>query len=190
MDVTEQEKARVALEEAISKIKKSEDQLQTIIDAIPAQVWCALPDGSSEFQNRPWLEYSGLSAEESRGWGWRNVLHPDDAEQFLNKWLEIRASQAPGEMEARFRRSDGEYRWFLVRAVPVRDETGTITKWFGTNTDIDGRKREEKLLAGENRILEMIAGGDSLTRNPRCLVPVCRRTDWWRFTDFDPPVGP
>jgi PAS domain S-box-containing protein len=163
MDVTEREKARVALEEAIYKIKKSEDQLQTIIDAIPAQVWCALPDGSSEFQNRPWLEYSGLSAEESRGWGWRSVLHPDDAEQFLNKWLEIRTSQVPGEMEARFRHSDGEYRWFLVRAVPMRDESGNISKWFGTNTDIDDRKHAEKLLAGENRILEMIAGGDSLS---------------------------
>src|SRR5271154_4161109 len=163
MDVTEREKARVALEEAISKIKKSEGQLQTIIDAIPAQVWCALPDGSSEFQNRPWLEYSGLSAEESRGWGWHNALHPEDAEQFLNKWLEIRTSQVPGEMEARFRHSDGEYRWFLVRAVPMRDESGHISKWFGTNTDIDDRKLAEKLLAVENRILEMIAGGDSLS---------------------------
>ena len=162
MDVTEREKAKLALEEAISKIKKSEGQLQTIIDAIPAQVWCALPDGSSEFQNRPWLEYSGLSAEESRGWGWRSVLHPDDAEQFLNKWLEIRASQVPGEMEARFRHSSGEYRWFLVRAVPMRDESGNISKWFGTNTDIDDRKGAEKLLAGENQILEMIAEGDSL----------------------------
>lgn len=163
MDVTEREKAKLALEEAISKIKKSEGQLQTIIDAIPAQVWCALPDGSSEFQNRPWLEYSGLSAEESRGWGWRSVLHPDDAKQFLNKWLEIRASQVPGEMEARFRHLNGEYRWFLVRAVPMRNESGNISKWFGTNTDIDDRKGAEKLLAGENRILEMIAEGDSLS---------------------------
>jgi PAS domain S-box-containing protein len=163
MDITEQHKAREALEEAISKIKKSEDQLQTIIDTIPAQVWCALPDGSVEFQNRPWLEYSGLSAEESRGWSWSNLLHPDDVEQFLNKWFEIRTSQAQGEMEARFRHSDGEYHWFLVRAVPMRDESGNISKWFGTNTDIDHRKHAEKLLAGENRILEMIAEGDSLS---------------------------
>jgi PAS domain S-box-containing protein len=84
-----------------------------------------LPDGSVEFQNRPWLEYSGLSAEEGRDRGWRKTLHPEDVEQFLNKWLEIRESQAPGEMEARFRHSDGEYRWFLARAVPMRDESGT-----------------------------------------------------------------
>src|SRR5271154_2425904 len=163
MDVTEREKARVALEEAISKIKESEGQLKTIIDAIPAQVWCALPDGSIEFQNRPWLEYSGLSAEESRGWSWRNVIHPDDVEQFFNNWCEIRASHTLGEMEARFRHSDGEYRWFLVRAVPMWDESGNISKWLGTNTDIDDRKRAETLLAGENRILEMIAEGDSLS---------------------------
>ena len=163
MDVTEREKTRVALEESIFKIKKSESQLRAIIDAIPAQVWCALPDGSIEFQNRPWLEYSGLSAEEASGSGWCKALHPDDLQQYTNKWLETMASQAPGEWEVRFRNAEGDYRWFLVRAVPVRDECGNITNWYGTNTDIDGRKRAETLAAAENQILEMIARGDSLS---------------------------
>jgi PAS domain S-box-containing protein len=146
MDITEQERARIALESAYAAIKKSEFQFRTTLDSIPVQVWCAFPDGSAEFQSRPWLEYTGLSAEKARSWGWKDAIHPEDAEQYVRKWLEIKASQAPGEAEARFRRFDGQYRWFLVRAVPLRDEQGNIIRWYGTSTDVDDRKRAEHAL--------------------------------------------
>lgn len=145
-DITEQQQARTNLEKALVAIKKSEARFRRILDAIPTQVWCALPDGSTEFQNQRCLDYVGLSAEEAHGWGWRNALHPEDIEQYVNKWLEIKASQSPGEAEARVRRFDGEYRWFLMRIVPVRDEQGKIFQWYGTNTDIDDRKRAEQEL--------------------------------------------
>jgi PAS domain S-box-containing protein len=146
MDITARERARIALESAYAAIKKSEVQFRTILDSIPVQAWCALPDGSAEFQSRPWLEYTGLPAEKARGWGWQDAIHPDDAEQYVKRWLEIKESQAPGEAEARFRRFDGQYRWFLIRAAPLHDERGNILRWYGTSIDIDDRKRAQHAL--------------------------------------------
>jgi len=120
-------------------------------------VWCALPDGSTEFQNQRWLDYTGLSAEAARGWGWRDAIHPDDAESYMNKWLEIKASQASGEAEARFRRFDGEYCRFLMRVDPVRDERGDIVKWPRPGAGACDRhrlgwrdRREERAQAGQH----------------------------------------
>jgi formate hydrogenlyase transcriptional activator len=156
IDSIEQHEARIALEKDLDEVKMSVNRLLTIIDAIPTQAWCALPDGSAVFQNRRWLDYTGLSVEEARGWGWRDVIHPEDTEQFINKWLEIRASQMPGEAEARFRRFDGEYLWFLIRIDPLRDEQGNIVNWFGTNTDIEDRKRAEDRLRRDEIELRQI----------------------------------
>ena len=146
MDITAHERARIALESAYAAIKKSEVQFRTTLDSIPVQVWCAFPDGSAEFQSRPWLEYTGLAPEKARGWGWQVAIHPDDTEQYVRSWLKIKESQAPGEAEARFRRFDGQYRWFLIRAVPLHDEQGNIIRWYGTSLDIDDRKRAEHAL--------------------------------------------
>jgi PAS domain S-box-containing protein len=192
MDVTEQHEARAALEKALAEIKQSEAQLRAIIDAIPTQVWCALPDGSTEFQNRRWLNYAGLSAEEARGWGWRDAIHPDDAESYMNKWLEIKASQASGEAEARFRRFDGEYRRFLMRVDPVRDEQGNIVKWYGTNTDIEDRKQAEEAL---RRSEAYLAEAQRLTHTGSWVQNVAtgERThsseEFCRLYGFDPERG-
>ena len=121
-----------------------DEQLRKIINTIPALVWSTRADGSAEFFNRPWLDYTGLSYDEARDWGWEKIVHPEDRNSLLAYWRSILASGEPGENEARLRRFDGEYRWFLLRANPLRDESGAIVKWYGTNIDIEDRKRAEE----------------------------------------------
>lgn len=146
MDVTEQIQARIALQKAFDEIEKSEDQLRAIISTIPTLAWSTGPDGSADFLNERWLEYTGLSSERAKGWGWGAAIHPDDANRLAEYWKSCLASGMPAEAEARMRRSDGTYRWFLFRANPLRDESGRIVKWYGTNADIDDRKRAEERL--------------------------------------------
>jgi PAS domain S-box-containing protein len=124
----------------------SERNLKLTIDTIPALAWSTGPDGSADFFNQHYLDYLGLTAEQAGGWGWTAAVHPDDLNSLAAAWAGIMASEAPGEAEARLRRHDGEYRWFLFRANPLRDESGNIVKWYGTNTDIDDRKRAEDQL--------------------------------------------
>ena len=116
-----------------------------VVDAIPAHIWRAAPDGAIQFVNQRWLDYTGLSQAESQGWAWAstNVIHPDDLPGLLDSWRRVLAAGEPNEAEARVRRVDGEYRWYLIRAVPVRDQSGTIVGWHGVNTDIEDRKRSE-----------------------------------------------
>ena len=143
-------------------LRRGEDYLRLTIDTIPVLAWCTRPDGWNEFLNQRWLDYTGLTIEEARGWGWKVAIHPDDLPRLLDVWQGLLASGKSGELEARLRRADGVYRWFLFRVEPLRDAQGTIVKWYGTNTDIDDRKRAETLLAGENQILEMVATGKPL----------------------------
>jgi PAS domain S-box-containing protein len=152
------------------------DQLWTIIDSIPVLAWTARPDGSAEFFNQRWLEYTGLSAEEAHDWGWAIALHPDDRNGLVDYWRSILASGEPGEIEGRLRRFDGVYRWFLFRATPSFGGDRRVIKWFGTNTDIEDRKRAECLLAGENLVLEMTAKGNSLESILESLCRVVEQT--------------
>jgi formate hydrogenlyase transcriptional activator len=144
--------------------RPAEPDLRHVVDAIPAQVWRAAPDGAIEFVNQQWIDYTGLSLEQSRGWNWStsNVIHGDDLQGLLDTWRRVLETGQQDEAEARVRRFDGAYRWFLIRAVPFRNDLGAIEGWYGTNTDIEDRKRAEALLAGENRLLQMLAQGDSL----------------------------
>jgi len=146
MDVTEQHQARAALETALDEIKKSQDRLLLVIDTIPAHVWSTLADGSVDFINQRALESFGLSIEDARGWGWRSTVHPDDLARFVGAWHAALAAGEPMESEARLRRADGEYRWWLIRNVPLRDELGEIIKWYGSAFDIEDRKRAEEAL--------------------------------------------
>ena len=124
----------------------SEDQLRIMIDTIPALAWSCQPDGTTEFSNKRWLDYTGLSQSEALGLGWQLAVHPDDLGKLVERWRAILASGEPGEAEARMRRFDGEYRWFLIRAEPVRDEHSNVVRWYGTSTDIEELKRAEKEL--------------------------------------------
>jgi PAS domain S-box-containing protein len=134
-----------------------------VVDTIPTLAWSARADGSADFFNQRWLDYTGLSAEEAHDSGWTIALHPEDRGRLMDYWRRLLASGEAGEIEARLRRYDGEYRWFLFRAEPARDNRGDIFKWYGANTDIEDRKRAEALLATEIRTLEMIATGAGLT---------------------------
>jgi len=145
LDVTEQYEARQKLQRAFDEIKKSEDRLQLVIDTIPTLVWRAGPEGIPDFLNHQALYYTGLSLDQAET-GWPRAFHPDDKKGMLQKWSAIRESGMPGELEARLRRFDGEYRWFLFRAEPLRDEAGNIVKWYGSSTDIEDRKRAEEAL--------------------------------------------
>ena len=145
LDVTEQYEANEKLQRAFDEIKKSEDRLQLVIDTIPTLVWRAGPEGVPDFLNQPALDYTGLSLDQAET-GWPRAFHPEDKKGMLVKWGAIRESGAPGELEARLRRFDGEYRWFLFRAEPLHDEGGSIVKWYGSSTDIEDRKRAEEAL--------------------------------------------
>src|ERR1700686_5199528 len=118
-----------------------EERLRLIIDTIPTIVWRKNPDGSADFLNRNFLEYTGLSLEQGLGWGWMNAFHPDD--RLIVEWRAALAGEKPLEKEARLRRADGQYRWFLIRAVPQRDKQSNVVHWYGTTSDIEDRKHAE-----------------------------------------------
>src|ERR1700737_3347785 len=164
LDVTEGTK----MEEAL---KRSREYLRLTIDTIPTFAWCTGPCGSNEFLNQRWLDYTGLSIEAARDWGWKAAIYPEDLPRLLDVWHKLLDSGEPGELEARLRRFDGVYRWFLFRAEPLFDETGNIVKWYSTNTDIDDRKWAEAVLSAEKKILELISGNNSLTT---ILEALCR----------------
>jgi formate hydrogenlyase transcriptional activator len=156
-DATEQRNAREALEKAFEEIKQSEVRLRTIIDTIPVMAWCALPDGFAEFHNKRWLDYTGLSDEQGRGWGWRTAFHPEDSQAAVDDWRALIASKKPGEGERLIRRFDGEYRRNMYRAVPLMDEQGNVVRWYGTITDIEDRKRaEDSLRSNEENFRQIV----------------------------------
>src|SRR6266576_7296881 len=120
--------------------------IRLVVDTIPTLAWSAGPDGSAEFFNQRWLDYTGLSAEQALGSGWQVAIHPDDLPPILKIFGEALNSAKPYELEGRFRRFDGEFRWFLFRGSPLRDPSGKVAKWYGTNTDLEERKRAEDAL--------------------------------------------
>lgn len=133
----------------------SERNLKLTIDTIPALAWSTDTDASADFFNQHYLDFVGLSAEQVPGWNWMDALHPDDLSGLTATWKSIMDSEAPGEAEARLRRHDGEYRWFLFRAHPLRDRYGRIVKWYGTNTDITDRKQREAELRAKQELLDL-----------------------------------
>jgi PAS domain S-box-containing protein len=140
----------------------ADPDLRSIIDAIPTMAWTAGPDGQCDFLNQRWLDYAGMTAAEALGSGWAATIHQADRERILEYWQGCLTSGTPVATEARLRRYDGAYRWFLFLANPLRDAAGNITKWYGSNLDIEDRKRgEHDLLARETswrQIVDNIPG--------------------------------
>ena len=158
----------VAYSLRVRQLRRQEKKLRDVVETIPAIAWTALPDGWVDFSNRHWEEYTGLSIENGSGSGWEAAVHPEDVKRHAEKWRASVANGEPFESEARYRRGDGQYRWFLVRAVPLRDAGGKIVKWYGTITDIEDRKRAEQLQARpgahQSREHDGRIGGRALSR--------------------------
>jgi len=131
------------LQQAEDALRRSEDHLRLVIDTIPIMAWTVRPDGTVDYLNQRWMDYSGLSLEQYVAEPTRPI-HPEDIPRVLEKWQADMATGEPYEVEMRLQRADGEYRWFLVRTDPLRDESGKIAKWYGVSTDIDDRKRAEE----------------------------------------------
>jgi formate hydrogenlyase transcriptional activator len=144
------------LSDALEKLSQEAARLQTLIDTVPSFLWTSFPDGSKEFLNKRWYEYTGLTLEQGKGWGWKVVVHPDDLDRLIREWLALLNDPKPGELETRIRRYDGEYRWFLIRVLPEFDAEGKVVRWYGSDTDIEDRKRAENKLVEDGRELRRI----------------------------------
>ena len=164
----EGERSQAALKNAFLEIQSSERRLRTILDAIPTQAWSLRPDGTVAYVNQRWQEYTGLSMEDGPDIT-QVIVHPDDVQSALAKWSEIFPAAKPGESEVRLRRHDGQYRWFIVRVEPMRDEQGNVVHWYGTNTDIEDLKRAEARLRQDEQELRRIT--DAIPHTIAVLSP-------------------
>ena len=150
IDITE-------VQQAEERIRRNESELRTLVEAIPAYVGTALPDGSVDFISQSWLDYTGFSREQGTGWGWGSAIHPDDIDRVVVNWRAGLAASAPVEHELRCRCADGTYHWFLYRSFPLRDDGGNVVKWYGTLTNIDALKETERSLQmREHQLLGII----------------------------------
>ena len=140
MDISDRKQTEASLQQR-------EQELKLITEVIPQQIWTALPNGETDYFNRRWQEYTGFNLEQGRKRGWRNMIHPDDLKEVSEQWNQSIESGDNYNIEARLRRADGKYHWFLVKARPLRNDVGEIIKWYGTNTNINRIKElEQKLL--------------------------------------------
>jgi len=174
-------------------LQKGEDRLRLAIDTIPALVWSARPDGSVDFVNQRWEEYTGLSLEEGLGWKWGETVHPDDIGKFGEEWRAALASGEPMRTEARVRGADGEYRWLLIRNVPLHDERGNIVKWYGSSTDIDdGKRAEDQLRRSQTYLAEAqrLSHTGSFAYNPGSKKTLYWSEEIFRIFKLDPQPEP
>ena len=149
-DITERTRVETALAE-------SEAAFRVLAESVPQLVWMCNPDGLNVYFNQRWVEYTGLTLEESYGTGWNKPFHPDDREAAWNAWRQAVESGGLYKIENRLRRADGSYHWFLTKGEPLRDDAGRIVKWFGTSTDIDDLKLAQEELARSNAELQQFA---------------------------------
>ncbi len=153
----------VRLNRAEEALRAREFNFQLVVDSIPAPVAVTSPSGEVEGVNQPTLEYFGKTFEELKGWKASDVVHPDDLQHTIDALMKAHETGQAYNVESRHRRADGIYRWFNVLGLPLRDTEGEILRWFHLLIDIDGRKRAEAQLAGEKRLLEMVASSYPLT---------------------------
>jgi formate hydrogenlyase transcriptional activator len=181
-DITERKRAE-------EDLRASERKYRHLVDTTPAFIHTALPDGSLDFLSRGWLEYGGLPQTDFLDWRWTAAIHPEDVEGFVDKWRAALASGEPFVAESRVRRSDGEYRWFLQRNVPLRDETGKIVKWYGTGIDIEERRRAEESLQSSKAYLaeaQRLSQTGSWAWNPATNKNTYQSEEFMRVLGYDP----
>jgi PAS domain S-box-containing protein len=162
LDITDRRHAEEELREAkiAATLREGADRYNFLADTVPQIIWTARPDGCFDYYNKAWFDYTGLTLEETKDWGWGAVVHPDDLPACIDRWTLSCTTGNDYEVEYRFKRaSDGSYRWHLGRALAMRDEQGQIVQWVGTCTDIDDTKRSKERLQATNdelgvRVLE------------------------------------
>jgi PAS domain S-box-containing protein len=140
----EQQQLNSELEERVAKrtkeLTESENKLRLILNSIPQIAWTSSTDGDVTFYNQRWYDYTGLNFEQTKAWGWKEVIHPDDLQYNLDAYSNIVASNQPGEFEIREKRFDDVYKWHLIRLAPLKDNDGKVKLWIGTATDIQDLK--------------------------------------------------
>ena len=156
-DITKRKQAEQALERANMELRNSEERFRTLADFVPDMLWTTDHRGVATYVSRRYQAYTGLPLEDLLGEGWTRFLHPDDRQRIAQVWSESVATGQPYATEYRLRRSDGTYRWFVARGIPIVDPGGLITQWLGSSTDIDELKRTEQALRRSNEELEQFA---------------------------------
>jgi PAS domain S-box-containing protein len=150
-DITERKRAEEELMVRTTKLEESEHRYRFLTDTMPQIMWSSKPDGNLDYFNQRWYDYSGMTFEETKDWGWQPVVHPDDLENCVKQWTKSFKTGCDYEVEYRFKRAaDGAYRWHLGRAFPMPNEKGEIVQWVGTCTDIDDAKRGKQKLQAAN----------------------------------------
>jgi PAS domain S-box-containing protein len=177
----------VELKRAQSAARESEQHFRQLADRLPQLVWTSTPDGVCDYLGRQWVEYTGIPANRQLGSAWLQQLHPDDSAPARKAWASAIAATSRSStefrtdfhVEFRIRRADGVYRWFDTRALPLRDGSGRIVKWFGSSTDVDERKRAERRLETQNAVSRALAEAASLSEaTPRIMKALCDSEGW------------
>lgn len=138
------------------KLQESNDRFRFLAESIPQKVWTAKPNGEIDYYNQQWLQFTGLTFEELKDWGWEKIIHPDDLNDTTRFWQKSLATATDFQMENRLRQADGTYRWHLTRGLPMHNEQGLLTMWVGTNTDINEQKVNQENLQEANAELKRI----------------------------------
>ncbi|WP_169747115.1 sensor histidine kinase [Edaphobacter aggregans] len=189
----------IKLQQLYENLQRSEQELRDVINAVPALIWRASPDGEVDFINERLQQFIGIPPEDLRGWNLQSVLHPDDRARFVAEWRAAVKDGRQNEDEVRVRRADGKYCWFLIRNVPLRNEVGNIVKWYGTGIEIEDRKRAEEErqrlnqlkaeLAHINRVStlgELAASISHELKQPICAAVTCAQASL-RWLNRDQP---
>ena len=190
-DVTESKQAEEARHQRVeAALRLSEQEFCSLAEAMPQIVWATLPDGGNIYFNHQWVDYTGMTMEESYGPGWNKPFHPDDQQRAWDAWQRATQHNEPYSIECRLRRADGAYRWWLIRGSPMRGENGEILKWFGTCTDIEEMKRAEAVLQEakdhlEQRVAERTAALSASEQRYRMLFDSMQEGFYVGQTIFD-----
>src|SRR6516225_6621585 len=189
LDITDRKQAE-------ERLRESEERWRSLTEALPQLVWSAKPDGTCDYFSKQWTQHTGVPESDLLGWRWLEVLHPDDREPTRTFWTDSVAGRGPYDVEYRVRRSDGEYRWFKTRGVPIRDDAGNICEWFGTCTDVTTSKQLEEKLRHLNARLDLAVRGSNIAiwecDMPDGIIveshPIFLNV--WESLGYDPPTAP
>jgi PAS domain S-box-containing protein len=145
------------IQSAFREIDKQRARFHFMAESMPQKIFTARPDGEIDYFNPQWMEFTGLSFDQIKDWGWTQFVHPDDIDENMRVWKQALEAGEPFHFEQRFRNAAGKYRWHLSRALPMRDATGNVTMWIGSNTDIHEQKEREEALRRANEDLQQFA---------------------------------